>query len=383
MWFMMKNVPSSNEQKSGPKSLEHENNDKVKIEQCSHHEHAHCAHSDSDANHSNHTHSNFTHSSHTHATHSHTEHQAHGLLAGGAHAHHLSGEYNRAFALGIGLNALFILLELFYGIYASSLALMADAGHNFVDILGLLMAWAAYKLGTLKPSGRFTFGYRRVTLLAALLNGLFLFLAVGVLLVKAVDRIDQPVQVMGGTVMVVAALGIFVNGFTAWLFLKGGKFDLNMRGAFLHMAADSLVSLGVVLSGFMIIATGWSWIDSAVSFLVCGIIILTSWGLLRDSVFMMLDSVPRQLDLEKVRRYLLAQEGIKSAHDLHIWALGTSDIALSAHIVMPDGHPGDAFLHKLSLGLSEEFRITHATFQVELGQGECSQKDAVSCSLAG
>jgi cobalt-zinc-cadmium efflux system protein len=285
--------------------------------------------------------------------------------------HHHAANYGRAFAIGITLNVVFVLIEAFYGWQADSLALLSDAGHNLSDILGLLVAWGGFYLARLRPNRKHTYGLGRVTMMAAMFNALILLLAIGGIAWEAIARLGHPVPIQGGTVMLVAGIGVVVNGITAWLFMSGTKSDLNMRGAFLHMAADALVSLGVVIAGALFLWTGWAWLDPAISLLIAVVILLGTWGLLRQSLHLSLDGVPASIDLNQVRSFLVAQPNVCAVHDLHIWAMSTSEIALTAHLVVPEGHPGDDFLDRLADELHENFDITHTTIQIEMGNGTC------------
>lgn len=273
----------------------------------------------------------------------------------------------RAFALAIALNLAFVIIEFAYGFIAHSTALMADAGHNLSDVLGLVLAWGAAMLAKSAPRGRYTYGLRGSSILAALGNGLLLMVACGAIAWEAVQRFSEPAPVMGATVSIVAGIGVLVNGFSAWLFLAGSKGDLNIRGAYLHMAADAALSLGVVISGLAIMATGWSWIDPAVSLVIVVVIVLGTWSLLRESVQLSMAAVPPGVDAAAVRAYLGGQPGVREVHDLHIWAMSTTENALTAHVVMPDGYPGDAALDAITAKLREDFSIHHCTLQVEQG----------------
>lgn len=299
--------------------------------------------------------------------HGHDHGHSHGF--GHHHHHHVpSPDGNgRAFALAIGLNLAFVIIEFAYGFIAHSTALMADAGHNLSDVLGLVLAWGAAMLAKSAPKGRYTYGLRGSSILAALGNGLLLMVACGAIAWEAVQRFNQPAPVMGATVAIVAGIGVLINGFSAWLFLAGSKGDLNIRGAYLHMAADAALSLGVVISGLAIMATGWSWIDPAVSLVIVVVIVLGTWSLLRESVQLSMAAVPPGVDAAAVRAFLCAQPGVSEVHDLHIWAMSTTENALTAHVVMPDGYPGDATLDAMTARLREDFSIHHCTLQVEQG----------------
>ena len=263
------------------------------------------------------------------------------------------------------LNVGFVAVEAVYGLLSNSVALLADAGHNLSDVLGLLLAWGAATLSKRQPSANFTYGLRRSSILSALFNAVFLLVAIGAIAFEAIQRLGDPQPVAGGTVMAVASVGILVNGITAWLFARGGEHDLNIRGAYLHMAADAAVSAGVVVSGLLILQTGWLWIDSATSLIVVAVILVGTWGLLRRSVNMALDRVPEHIPPAEVTDALAALPGVTRVHDLHIWSLSTTEVALTCHLVMPAGCPGDAFLREVSDLLHHRFRIGHSTIQVE------------------
>jgi cobalt-zinc-cadmium efflux system protein len=309
-----------------------------------------------------------THDHHDH-DHSHAHaHDAH-AHAHGAHAHaHAPKDFGMAFAIGVVLNLGFVIVEFVYGLLANSIALVADSGHNLGDVLGLAMAWTAMILARRAPSQTLTYGLRRGTILAALMNAMLLLLTVGAIAVEGVRRLFEPSAVAGVTVMVVAAAGIVVNGVTAWLFASGRKGDINLRGAFLHMASDALVSLGVVIAGAMILATGWTWLDPLVSVVIAIIILWGTWGLLRDSLAMALDAVPGGIKLDEVRAFLERQPGVSGIHDLHIWPMSTTETALTCHCLLPGGHPGDEFLVRLAKELQERYGIGHATIQVEVDE---------------
>ncbi|OIO74934.1 MAG: cation transporter [Gallionellaceae bacterium CG1_02_56_997] len=287
------------------------------------------------------------------------------------HHHHHTSHYGRAFAIGITLNVLFVLVEVFYGWQADSLALLSDAGHNLSDVLGLVIAWGGFYLGKLRPNQKHTYGLGRASILAALFNALILLVAIGGIAWEAVARFSHPVAIEGSIVMWVAGIGVLINGVTAWLFMSGNQDDLNLRGAFLHMAADALVSLGVVIAGAVFIWTGWTWLDPAISLVIAVVILLGTWDLLRQSLHLSLDGVPASIELDLVRAYLLSLPQVCGAHDLHVWAMSTSDIALSVHLSMPEGHPGDPFLEQLGRELHDRFAIEHATIQIEIGCEPC------------
>jgi cobalt-zinc-cadmium efflux system protein len=301
---------------------------------------------------------------HDHAGHSHGAHAGHSHHGGG-HAH-APASYGAAFAIGVALNGGFVLAEVVFGLWGHSVALLADAGHNLGDVLGLLVAWGAGILMRRAPSARFTYGLRGSSILAALFNAVVLLVTVGGIAWEAIRRFADPQPVSGPIVVTVALAGIVINGVTAWLFVAGRKDDLNLRGAFLHMAADALVSAGVVVAGLLIMMTGWLWLDPVVSLVISAVIVIGTWGLLRDSVAMAVAAVPAQIDPAEVRRLIERQPGVASLHDLHIWPMSTADVALTCHLLMPGGHPGDAFLHGLCEQLARRFKITHATVQIEV-----------------
>ena len=289
-----------------------------------------------------------------------------------AHSHPHSHDYGRAFAIGIALNMLFVLVEAFYGWLTDSLALLSDAGHNLSDVLGLLMAWGGFYLARLRPSRRHTYGLGRATMMAAVFNALILLVATGGIVWEAIARFSHPVPIQGSTVMVVAAIGIAVNGFTAWLFMpRGERHDLNLRGAHLHMAADALVSLGVVIAAALFIWTGWTWLDPAISLVIAVVILLGTWDMLRHSLRLSLDGVPASIELDEVSDYLSGLPGVSAIHDLHVWAMSTSETALTVHLIMPDGQPDNDFLCRIANALHDKFDIDHTTIQVETGEHPC------------
>ncbi|WP_332879077.1 cation diffusion facilitator family transporter [Massilia sp. S19_KUP03_FR1] len=303
-------------------------------------------------------------SAHDHSHHDH-DHGHHGHSHG--HHHALPTDHGRAFALAIGINSLFVVIEFVYGFIANSTALMADAGHNLSDVLGLALAWGAAILAKRAPNKNYTYGLRGSSIVAALLNALLLMLACGAIAWEAVQRFSAPPAVAGMTVSVVAAIGVAVNGFSAWLFMAGSKGDLNIRGAYQHMAADAAISLGVVISGIVIMYTGWAWLDPAVSLVIVAIIVVSTWSLLRESVQLVLAGVPPSIDSTEVSAFLGKQEGVSEVHDLHIWAMSTTETALTAHLVMPGGYPGDARVDAIGAKLRDDFKIAHCTLQVEEG----------------
>ena len=321
------------------------------------HGHGHGKHHHDDHGH-NHGHNHGSNHSHSHGhDHAHGHHHHHAPVAG----------HGFAFALAVALNVAIVVIQAVYGVLAHSTALLADAGHNLSDVLGLLLAWGAAWLATRRPSARYTFGYGSSSILASLANAALLLFACGVIVAEAIDRLMNPAPVAGLAVFVVAAVGMVVNGLSACLFMRGQKEDLNIRGAFLHMAADAGVSAAVAISGLVILYTNWTWLDPLMSLLVVAVVVYGTWGLLRDSVRLALNAVPSGVDVERIRDYLADQPGVEDVHDLHIWALSTTGNALSAHLVMPAGHPGDERLDGIVLALRERFSMQHATLQVDLG----------------
>jgi cobalt-zinc-cadmium efflux system protein len=281
-----------------------------------------------------------------------------GHSAGGGHHHHHHGNparHGRAFVIAIALNSIFVVVEFGYGFIANSTALMADAGHNLSDVLGLLLAWGALLLARRSPSERYTYGLRGTSILAALANAMLLFLACGAIGWEAIQRMAQPPAVAGMTVMAVAAVGILINGLSAWLFFGGRQGDLNIRGAYLHMAADAAVSLGVVLAGLIVMYTGWNWLDPAIGLVIVAVILYGTWGLLRESVQLALNAVPPHIDAAAVAEHLRHLTGVSEIHDLHIWAMSTTESALTVHLVMPGGHPGDAEIDQFARGLHQRY----------------------------
>jgi cobalt-zinc-cadmium efflux system protein len=314
------------------------------------------------------------HPAHSHDGASHADDHSHDADHGGFHHHHVP-DSNRAFAIGVTLNIGFVIVEVAFGLWTNSLALLADAGHNFSDVIGLLLAWGAMRLALRKPSARYTYGLGGATILAALANAMLLLLATGAIMLEAVQRLHSPEPVGGKVMIIVALVGVLINGATALLFMRGGKHDLNMRGAYLHMAADAAVSLGVVVVGVLILLGGGAWLDPVASLLIALVILVGTWGLLRESVQMALQAVPTHIDALAVKTYLSALPGVTEVHDLHIWGMSTTETALTVHLVMPGGHPGDAFFASLADGLLHKFRIAHPTIQIETGTGtlECAR----------
>ncbi|MBB4259838.1 MULTISPECIES: cation diffusion facilitator family transporter [unclassified Bradyrhizobium] len=294
-----------------------------------------------------------------HHGHHHHDHGDHG------HSHvHAPANFGKAFALGITLNTALVVAEAVYGYLGNSTALLADAGHNLSDVLGLVVAWGASIAARRAPSGRFTYGFRASTILAALANAVFLLVATGAIGWEAILRLREPEPVAGVTVMVVAGIGILINGFTALLFASGRKDDINIEGAYLHMAADAAVSLGVVVSAALIIWTGWLWLDPVTSLVICATILWSTTSLLRGSIDMSMAAAPKGTDLAAIRAFLLARPGVSAIHDLHVWPISTTETALTCHLVMPAG-AGDAFLMETAQLLKATHRIGHTTLQIE------------------
>jgi cobalt-zinc-cadmium efflux system protein len=280
-----------------------------------------------------------------------------------AHRHPAPADFSRAFVLGIALNSGFVAVEAWYGWQINSLALLADAAHNLSDVAGLLLAWMAALAARLRPDARHSYGWQRASILAAFGNAVLLLVAMGSLGWEALQRLGQPEPTEGWTLITVAAIGIVVNSATALLFLRGRAHDLNVRGAFLHMAADALVSLGVVIGGALYLWQGWAWLDPVVSLVIALVIVAGTWSLLRQSLHLLFDGVPEHIDLPAVQAWLAMRPGVARVDDLHVWAMSTTRVALTAHLVMPAGHPGDEFLRSTSDGLYERFGIAHVTLQ--------------------
>ncbi len=311
--------------------------------------------------------------------HSHANAHAHAGPRHHAHAHAVPTDAERStlrrFAIGIGINLAFVLVEVVAGVWADSLALLADAGHNFGDVIGLALAWAAAALAMRPASPRFTYGLGGSTILAAMANAMLLLIAVGGIVYGAVERFVVPAPVAENVVMATAAAGIVVNAATALLFFAQKDTDLNVRGAYVHLLADAAVSAGVVVAALAIRATGHAWIDPAMGLVIAAVILWSTWGLFRESMRMALAAVPSTVDVEAVRRDLRARPGVTAVHDLHIWAMSTSETALTAHLVMPAGHPGDAFLAEVAHAIAHDHAIGHVTLQIEMADG------ATPCAL--
>lgn len=295
----------------------------------------------------------------------HGHHHGHGHAHGHGHGHAPAGVRGRAFAIAVTLNLAFVVAEVAAGLLGGSMALVADAGHNLSDVLSLLLAWGASVLAARPPSGRFTYGLKSSSILAAIANAALLWVALGAILVETLRRFADPAPVEGGTMIVVAAIGIAVNGLSALLFAAGSKTDLNLRAAFQHLLADAAVSAGVVIAGIGVLLSGERLIDPLTSLIITLVIAWGSWGLLRESLTMGLLAVPANVDQAGVRAFLENQPGVAAVHDLHIWPMSTTETAITAHLVMPGGYPGDRFLHDLAHRLSHDFHIGHPTFQVE------------------
>jgi cobalt-zinc-cadmium efflux system protein len=326
---------------------------------------------------------------HDHADHDHHDHDHHDHGPGHAHGHdhghhhhgpgghsHAPKDFGRAFAVGATLNIGFVVAETIAGLMTHSLALLADAGHNLSDVLGLLMAWGSVVLARQAPAGRRTYGLRKGTILASLTTAVVLLVAVGAIAWEAVRRFADPQPIETGPVMIVAAIGIAINTATALMFMRGSKDDLNIRGAFLHMAADAAISAGVVVAAAAMWATGWLWLDPVVSLGIVAVIVLGTWGLLRDSLDLALDAAPRGIDPRAVRAWLAERPGVTEVHDLHIWAMSTTETAMTAHLVRPENPDNDQFLHEICGQMSSRFKIGHVTIQVESG-------GVATCHLAG
>jgi len=307
---------------------------------------------------------------HGHA-HDHDNGHGHGVFGhfGHGHSHAAPADFGRAFLVGIALNLSFVAAEVVYGVIANSVALLADAGHNLSDVAGLAAAWGATVLARRRPTSRFTYGMRGSSILAALFNAVLLLVAIGAVAWESVQRLLDPQPVTGCIVIAVAAAGIVVNGVTAWLFSRGG--DLNVRAAFAHMLSDAVVSAGVVVAGVVILLTHWTWLDPVVGLVIAGVIVAGTWGLLRESVAMALQGVPPGVELDAVTARLAALPGVAQVHHVHIWPTSTTETALTAHLLCPAGHPGDAFLCAAGDMLAHDFAIGHATLQIEMVEGSC------------
>ncbi len=287
------------------------------------------------------------------------------------HGGHAPQSFGTAFAIGIALNTAFVIVEILIGLRADSMALVADGVHNFADVISLVLAWVGYWFQSRKPSGRFTYGFGAVSIQSAVINAFLLVAGVTLILWESINRLREPEPVPGGILMVVAGIGILINGATALLFMKGSKGDVNIRGAFIHMAADAGVSLGVVIAGGVVLLTGWTIVDPLVGIAIAIMILASSWELLAESLNLALHAAPKSVDLNGLQSWLLAQPGINGIHDLHVWPLSTNKTALSAHVQISGVTDADALLHKISHGLHEKFGIEHSTIQTEAKPGGC------------
>lgn len=291
------------------------------------------------------------------------------------HHHHEVKNYNRSFSLGIVLNLIFVIIEVSYGLYADSLALIADAGHNLSDVMSLLLAWGASYLATKHPTHTRTYGLRKVTIMASLFSAVLLFVALGGIAWESLERLTSPQPVNGVIIISVAAIGVVINTATALLFVKDQKHDLNIRAAYLHMAADAAISLGVVIAGIAIMLTGWIWLDPAISLAIAVVILLSTWQLLKDSVDLSIDAVPQGIDVHHIKSYLTGLENVSDIHDLHVWALSTTETALTVHLVTESELIDNCFLQEIQEHLHHHFNISHTTIQVE------NEKDDYICVL--
>jgi len=292
------------------------------------------------------------------------------------HAHPPPKNYGTAFAIGTVLNIAFVIVEAIFGFLSNSLALIADAGHNLGDVLALLLAWGATHLADREPTRTMTYGLRRGTILAAFISALILLMTMAIVAWEAIWRFANPTSVSSTTIIIVAAIGVLINTITALLFFSSQHEDLNIKAAFIHMSADAAVSLGVVIIGIIIMFTSMYWLDPAISIFIVLAIVIGTWGLLRDSFNLAMDGVPKEIDPDAVKNFILEQEGVKDIHDLHIWAMSTTQVALTAHIVRDTHLLDDNFLHKLAKDLKEKYRIIHPTIQIESGS------DNEACELA-
>jgi cobalt-zinc-cadmium efflux system protein len=292
------------------------------------------------------------------------------MHGGHDHSHsHAPAHYGRTFAIATALNIALVAAQVVYGLLTNSLALLADAGHNFGDVMGLVMAWGAFAVADWRPSDRFTYRLRAASILSAFANGLILLVATGAIAWEAVQRFMSPEPVAAGAVIIVAACAVVVNGVSAWMLSRGSQSDLNVRGAILHMLADAGVSVAVIAAAAGIVLTGWQWLDPAVSLLISAVILIGTWRLLREALRLSLNAAPAIIDPAEVRRYLKGLAEVAEVHDLHIWAMSTTETALTCHLVTPAGHPGDEFLRRVALELQHKFEIGHATVQIELSDG--------------
>jgi cobalt-zinc-cadmium efflux system protein len=298
--------------------------------------------------------------------HDHNHDHGHSHSRGHSHAHHAPQSFNLAFALAVSLNFGFVLIETFYALMANSMGLLADAAHNFGDVFGLLLAWGANWLLSLPARKRYSYGFKRTTIIAAVMNALILVASSALIAYESIYKLWHMSEVNGSVVMLVAFIGIFINGGTALLFIKGAHDDLNIKGAFIHLLSDALVAFGVVIAGIAIHYTGKMWIDPAVGLLIVATILWGTWGLLRDSVSLILDAIPHYIDHNGVRKFLEHLPDVVAVHDLHIWGLSTKEVALTAHLVVANDHTANVDYKKINTVLKENFRINHITIQVEI-----------------
>lgn len=287
-----------------------------------------------------------------------------------SHHHHERNNYNRSFAIGIALNVIFVIIEISYGIAADSLALIADAGHNLSDVLTLVLAWGASYLATKHPTRKRTYGLRKVTIMASLVSSVLLFVALGGIAWESIERLSSPKPVNGVIIIIVAAIGVAINTATALLFVKGQKHDLNIRAAYLHMSADAAISLGVVVAGLAIMITGWLWLDPFISLLIVVVILISTWRLLRDSIDLSIDAVPQDIDVLQIQRYFTGLKNVRGIHDLHVWALSTTETALTVHLVTSNECIDNRFLQEIEEYLHHHFNIAHITIQIENKNGD-------------
>src|ERR1700685_4269851 len=306
---------------------------------------------------------------HHHGHHDHDHHHGH-------HHSHAPATFATAFAIATVLNIALVIIQAAYGVLAHSMALFADAGHNAGDVLALVLAWGSHAISQKHPTERYTYGFRSSSIIAALINATILLVVTGAIAWAALERLFAPQPVVGGTVMVVAALAILINGAAAAALSRGNTGDLNVYGAFLHLVADAAVSAGVVIAGLIILLTGWLWVDPLASLLISGVIVWSTWGLLRDAAKMSLQGVPPQIDPSAVRVYLQSLPAVVEVHDLHIWPMSTTETALTCHLVMPQGYPGADFLDRVYIDLQHRFGIEHPTIQIELGERPCKLSPA-------
>jgi cobalt-zinc-cadmium efflux system protein len=299
--------------------------------------------------------------------HHHHDHDHVGHVHGHGGHDHAPADFGRAFAIAAALNIALVVAQVVFGVLANSVALIADAGHNLGDVLGLLLAWGAHGMARWQPTQRYTYGFRSASILAALLNGIILMVATGAIAWESLRRLAGSEDVAGVTVMIVAAVGMGVNGLSAWLLMAGRKGDLNVRGAFLHLVGDAAISFGVVVAGAVIYVTGWNRLDSLASLVISVLIVWGTWGLLRESVMLSLAAVPEAIDRSNVESYLRGLPGVSDVHDLHIWAMSTTETALTAHLVRPGAGLDDRLLNEICQELEHHFKISHATLQIEAG----------------